>query len=122
MAAKCLAATAFVVLLLAFAAPKASAFSFFPDVFRCWNAVAEVEDCAVKLVPAFLSLHIRLTPQCCKAVLDIEESCLPIVFTNPTLGPALKNVTSSICSALSGSSGSAGSSVSSPAPQAELVF
>ncbi|PKA47777.1 Egg cell-secreted protein 1.4 [Apostasia shenzhenica] len=82
----------------------ASAFSLFPDIGKCWHAVVEVEDCVVKLVPAFLSLHIKITPQCCKAVSDIEESCLPFVFSNPVFGPALSHFVSNVCGALGGSS------------------
>ncbi|KAG0465511.1 hypothetical protein HPP92_019675 [Vanilla planifolia] len=97
------AAAALTILLLAAAGtaiPKASSFSLFPGVLQCWAAVSSVGDCSVKLVPSFLSLHIKVTPGCCKAVSDIVESCIPIVFPNPTFGAVLSNLTSTVCSAL----------------------
>ncbi|XP_020595012.1 egg cell-secreted protein 1.4-like [Phalaenopsis equestris] len=79
--------------------PTASSFDLIPDILKCWKAATEVEQCVVKLIPSFLNLHINLSQDCCKAVVHIEESCLPFIFTVPVLGPGLANVTSSICGA-----------------------
>ncbi|KAI0500487.1 egg cell-secreted protein 1.2-like [Dendrobium catenatum] len=77
--------------------PTASSFQLLPDIFKCWKAIVEVEHCVVKLIPSFLNLHIRLTQECCKAFVHIEDSCLPAVFTAPVFGPGLSNFTSSVC-------------------------
>ncbi|PKU78374.1 Egg cell-secreted protein 1.4 [Dendrobium catenatum] len=77
--------------------PTASSFQLIPDIIKCWKAIVEVEHCVVKLIPSFLTLHIRLTQECCSAFVHIEESCLPAVFTAPFIGPGLSNVTSSVC-------------------------
>ncbi|XP_020593645.1 egg cell-secreted protein 1.2-like [Phalaenopsis equestris] len=90
----------FLVVVSGTMTPTASSFDLFPNIFKCWKAIVEVESCAVKLIPSFLSLHIRLTQECCKAFVHIEESCLPIVFPNPVFGPVLANITSTICGAL----------------------
>ncbi|PKU78372.1 egg cell-secreted protein 1.2-like [Dendrobium catenatum] len=101
--AKSVAAAAYAILFLVTVGttmPTASSFQLIPDIIKCWKAVVEVEHCAVKLIPSFLTLHIRLTQDCCKAFVHIEESCLPIVFTAPLLGPGLSNITSTICGIL----------------------
>lgn len=78
--------------------PTASSFELIPSILKCGKAIVEVEHCVVKLLPSFLSLHIRLTEDCCKAIVHIEESCLPMIFTVPLLGPKLSNITSAVCS------------------------
>ncbi|KAL0915294.1 hypothetical protein M5K25_015700 [Dendrobium thyrsiflorum] len=93
-------AVAYAMLFLVIVAttmPTASSFQLIPDFIKCWKAIVEVEHCVVKLIPSFLTLHIRLTQECCNAFVHIEESCLPAVFTAPVFGPGLSNITSSVC-------------------------
>ncbi|KAK8916828.1 hypothetical protein KSP39_PZI023053 [Platanthera zijinensis] len=102
--AKSAAATAYVILFLLAAActavPTASSFQILPDFLRCFMAVGQILDCGVKHVPSHLALQVTLTDECCKAIIGIEENC-HIVNMTSSFGPAILNLTSTICGPVS---------------------
>ncbi|KAK8964768.1 hypothetical protein KSP40_PGU008238 [Platanthera guangdongensis] len=59
-------------------------------------AVGQILDCGVKHVPSHLALQVTLTDGCCKAIIGIEENC-HIANMTSSFGPAISNLTSTIC-------------------------
>ncbi|CAN4077204.1 unnamed protein product [Withania somnifera] len=60
----------------------------FPDISKCLASVLNVPGCVEEIITSFLSIKLRLIgPQCCKAVLDIEDSCLPKIFPFSSIFP-----------------------------------
>lgn len=60
----------------------------FPDISKCVTSVLNVPGCVEEIVTSFLRVQPRLIgPQCCKAVLDIHDSCWPKIFPFSSLFP-----------------------------------
>ncbi|KAF3656189.1 putative F-box protein-like [Capsicum annuum] len=52
-----------------------------PDISKCLASVFNVPGCVEEVISSFLSIQPRLIgPQCCKAVLDISDTCLPKIL------------------------------------------
>ncbi|PHU02182.1 hypothetical protein BC332_27433 [Capsicum chinense] len=48
----------------------------FPDISKCLESAINVPGCVEEILTSFLKVQYRLIgPQCCKAALDIEDSC-----------------------------------------------
>ncbi|KAI3446843.1 hypothetical protein Pfo_003508 [Paulownia fortunei] len=64
-----------------------------PDVQQCLTSIFGVRGCLHELIFSVLSLQPQLLgPACCKAFLQIDESCWPKVFPlNPAFPPTLKD-------------------------------
>ncbi|XP_059315532.1 uncharacterized protein LOC132066186 [Lycium ferocissimum] len=59
-----------------------------PDIPKCLAMVLNVPGCAEEIITSFLSTQPRLIgPQCCKAALEFEDSCLPKIFPLSSLFP-----------------------------------
>ncbi|MCD7472387.1 hypothetical protein HAX54_013617 [Datura stramonium] len=59
-----------------------------PDISKCVASVLNVPGCIEEILTSFLSIQLRLIgPQCCKAILDIEDSCWPKIFPLSSLFP-----------------------------------
>ncbi|CAN4075817.1 unnamed protein product [Withania somnifera] len=62
--------------------------SLFPDISKCLASVLNVPGCVEEIITSFFSIKFQLIgPQCCKAVLDIEDSCLPKIFPFSSIFP-----------------------------------
>uniref|UniRef100_A0A0V0GL80 Putative egg cell-secreted protein 1.2-like n=1 Tax=Solanum chacoense TaxID=4108 RepID=A0A0V0GL80_SOLCH len=60
----------------------------FPDISKCLASVFNVPGCVEEIITSFLTIRLRLIgPQCCKAVLDIHDSCWPKIFPFGSLFP-----------------------------------
>ncbi|KAF3656190.1 putative F-box protein-like [Capsicum annuum] len=52
-----------------------------PDISKCLASVFNVPGCVEEVISSVLSIQPRLIgPQCCKAVLDISDTCLPKIL------------------------------------------
>ncbi|MCD7472389.1 hypothetical protein HAX54_013619 [Datura stramonium] len=52
-----------------------------PDISKCLASVLNIPGCVEEIITSFLSIQPRLIgPQCCKAALDIEDSCWPKIL------------------------------------------
>ncbi|XP_059315540.1 uncharacterized protein LOC132066194 [Lycium ferocissimum] len=59
-----------------------------PDIPKCLATVLNVPGCVEEIITSFLSIQLRLiSPQCCKAALEFEDSCLPKIFPLSSLFP-----------------------------------
>lgn len=53
----------------------------FPDISDCLASVLDVPGCVEEIITSLLTIRLRLIgPQCCKVVLDIHESCWPMIL------------------------------------------
>ncbi|KAL3532270.1 hypothetical protein ACH5RR_005791 [Cinchona calisaya] len=59
----------------------------------CLQAVVSTQGCIEELVTSFLSLQSRiLGPECCKALIGVDDNCWPKIFPlNPFFPPLLKS-------------------------------
>ncbi|OIT29454.1 hypothetical protein A4A49_16836 [Nicotiana attenuata] len=65
-----------------------------PEEFRkCFQTVTTIPRCIEEILTSFLTIQlILLGTQCCKAALEIDDSCWPKIFPfNPFFPPDLKN-------------------------------
>ncbi|XP_059315964.1 uncharacterized protein LOC132066767 [Lycium ferocissimum] len=59
-----------------------------PDISKCLAMVLDVPGCVEEIITSFLSIQVRLIgPQCCKAALEFEDSCLPKILPLSSLFP-----------------------------------
>ncbi|XP_060212270.1 uncharacterized protein LOC132639901 [Lycium barbarum] len=59
-----------------------------PGIPKCFTTVLNVPGCVEELITSFLSIQPQLiSPQCCKAALHFEDSCLPKIFPLSSLFP-----------------------------------
>lgn len=60
----------------------------FPDISKCLASVFNVPGCVEEIITSFLTIRLRLIgPQCCKAVLEIHDSCWPKILPFGALLP-----------------------------------
>ncbi|KAM3328267.1 hypothetical protein P3S68_032959 [Capsicum galapagoense] len=53
----------------------------FPDISKCLASVFNVPGCVEEVISSFLSIQPRLIgPQCCRAISDISDTCLPKIL------------------------------------------
>ncbi|XP_059315539.1 uncharacterized protein LOC132066193 [Lycium ferocissimum] len=58
------------------------------DTQKCIASVLDVPGCVEEIITSLLSIQLRLIgPQCCKAALEFEDSCLPNIFPLSSLFP-----------------------------------
>ena len=60
----------------------------FPDISKCLASVLNVPGCVEEILTSFLKVQFRLIgPQCCKAALEIEDSCWPKILPFSSIFP-----------------------------------
>ncbi|PHU02132.1 hypothetical protein BC332_27383 [Capsicum chinense] len=60
----------------------------FPDISKCLASVLNVPGCIQEVVTSFLTVQFRLIgPQCCKTILDMEDSCWPKILPISSIFP-----------------------------------
>lgn len=52
----------------------------FQLVDNCLSTTGDIPGCVQEVITSFLTLQIRIGPQCCKALLDVEDNCWSQVF------------------------------------------
>ncbi|KAL6226233.1 hypothetical protein ACLB2K_000196 [Fragaria x ananassa] len=65
-----------------------------PDVLKCWSSLTGVSGCVTEIFQSVFTLQFgRISANCCKAFLAVEDSCLPKMFPlTPFFPPLLKNI------------------------------
>ncbi|KAK1359261.1 hypothetical protein POM88_043735 [Heracleum sosnowskyi] len=46
----------------------------------CLSTIGDIPGCVEEVITSFLTLQITIGPQCCKALLDVEDNCWSQVF------------------------------------------
>ncbi|KAI3858564.1 hypothetical protein MKX03_005612 [Papaver bracteatum] len=80
-----------------------------PDTGKCWSTLADIEGCKAEILNFLYTFQLRLGPACCKAIIDLSETCFPAVFSSVwgwgrgiPFNPAYPNVVKSYCASLRG--------------------
>ncbi|KAF6160077.1 hypothetical protein GIB67_025740 [Kingdonia uniflora] len=62
------------------------------QVQQCLSSLQSVEGCVQEVITSFLSFQVRLVgPVCCKAIVELKDSCWPKIFLlNPYFPPMVK--------------------------------
>ncbi|KAL6188901.1 hypothetical protein ACLB2K_040292 [Fragaria x ananassa] len=65
-----------------------------PDVLKCWSSLTGVNGCVLGIFQSVFSLQFgKISADCCKAFVAVEDSCLPKMFPlTPFFPPMLKNI------------------------------
>ncbi|KAI3846671.1 hypothetical protein MKW92_039926 [Papaver armeniacum] len=99
-----------------------------PDIEKCWSTLVDIEGCKVEILNFLFTFQLRLGPACCKAIINLSETCLPAVFSSVSgwgigipFNPAYPNVVKGYCASITGGKQSPPSPFAvhmSPPPQA----
>ncbi|RZC73281.1 hypothetical protein C5167_048761 [Papaver somniferum] len=80
-----------------------------PDIGKCWSALVDIEGCKAEILNFLFTFQLRLGPACCKAIIDLSETCLPAVFSYDwgwgigiPFNPAYPNVIKGYCASITG--------------------
>ncbi|KAI3900625.1 hypothetical protein MKW92_016405 [Papaver armeniacum] len=74
-----------------------------PDIEKCWSTLADIEGCKAEILNFLFTFQLRLGPACCKAIIDLSETCLPAVFAwggGIPFNPAYPNVIKGYCESI----------------------
>lgn len=52
----------------------------FQLVDNCLSTIGDIPGCVQEVITSFLTFQIRIGPQCCRALLDVEDNCWSQVF------------------------------------------
>ncbi|KAI3858560.1 hypothetical protein MKX03_005608 [Papaver bracteatum] len=98
------------------------------EIEKCWSTFVDIEGCKVEILNFLFTFQLRLGPACCKAIIDLSETCLPAVFSSVSgwgigipFNPANPNVIKGYCASITGGKQSPPSPFAlhmSPPPQA----
>ena len=47
---------------------------------NCLSTIGDIPGCVEEVITSILTIQIRIGPQCCRAVLDVEDNCWGQVF------------------------------------------
>ncbi|KAK1389444.1 hypothetical protein POM88_017622 [Heracleum sosnowskyi] len=75
-------------------APKSQATFLIND---CLSTIGDIPGCVQEVITSFLTLQIRIGPECCKALLDIEDNCWRQVF--PLITSTFPSLIRTFCTA-----------------------
>lgn len=50
------------------------------QVNDCLSAITDIPGCFQEVITSFLTFQIKIGPECCKALLDIEDNCWRTLF------------------------------------------
>ncbi|KAI3889295.1 hypothetical protein MKX03_037889 [Papaver bracteatum] len=95
-----------------------------PEIEKCWSTLVDIEGCKVEILNFLFTFQLRLGPACCKAIIDLSETCLPAVFSSVSgwgIGIPYPNVIKGYCASITGGKQSPPSPFAlhmSPPPQA----
>ncbi|XP_026380413.1 uncharacterized protein LOC113275181 [Papaver somniferum] len=80
-----------------------------PEIEKCWSTLVDIEGCNAEILNFLFTFQLRLGPACCKAIIDLSETCLPAVFSSVSgwgigipFNPAYPNVIKSYCASITG--------------------
>lgn len=73
-------------------APKSQA--TFP-INDCLGTIGDIPGCVQEVITSFLTFRISIGPECCKALLDIEDNCWREVF--PLITSTFPSVIRTFC-------------------------
>ncbi|KAI3900624.1 hypothetical protein MKW92_016404 [Papaver armeniacum] len=78
-----------------------------PDIGKCWSTLADIDGCKAEILNFLYTFQLRLGPACCKAIIDLNETCLPAVFSSVwgwgrgiPFNPAYPNVVKGYCDSI----------------------
>lgn len=66
-----------IMLCMLVMAPKSQGTFLIND---CLSTIGDIPGCVQDVITSFLTLQIKIGPECCKALLDIEDNCWRQVF------------------------------------------
>ncbi|KAI3971377.1 hypothetical protein MKX01_008221, partial [Papaver californicum] len=52
------------------------------DIAKCCSTLVDIEGCNAEILNFLFTFQLRLGPACCKAIIDLSETCLPAVFSS----------------------------------------
>ncbi|KAI3912998.1 hypothetical protein MKW92_030747 [Papaver armeniacum] len=76
---------------------------------KCWPTLVDIEGCKAEILNFVYIFQLRLGPACCKAIIDLSETCFPAVFSSVwgygrgiPFKPAYPNVVKGYCASITG--------------------
>ncbi|KAI3944959.1 hypothetical protein MKW92_051056 [Papaver armeniacum] len=80
-----------------------------PEIEKCWSTLVDIESCNAEILNFLFTFQLRLGPACCKAIIDLGETCLPAVFSYSwgwgrgiPFNPAYPNIVKGYCASITG--------------------
>ncbi|GAB4832770.1 hypothetical protein Ancab_006786 [Ancistrocladus abbreviatus] len=83
------------------------------DLQDCWQSVVTAPVCWVEIWTSFVRLQFRISPVCCKTLIDINQNCFSILF--PGANPIFMDMKNR-CVAGAGAGAVAGANPPPPRP------
>ncbi|XP_026410211.1 egg cell-secreted protein 1.2-like [Papaver somniferum] len=80
-----------------------------PEIGKCWSTLVDIQGCQAEILNFLFTFQLRLGPACCKAIIDLSETCLPAVFSSDwgwgrgiLFNPVYPNVVKGYCASITG--------------------
>ncbi|KAK1357118.1 hypothetical protein POM88_050374 [Heracleum sosnowskyi] len=81
-----------VIICVLVVTPKTQGLSVFN---KCFSTLNDIPGCFQEVLSSFLSIQIKIGPDCCKALLDIEDYCWSKAF--PYITPSFPVLLRTFC-------------------------